>query len=76
MESAKVIIQVTAGMILGVPMSEYDKSWRVSSKEWEEKTLPYLLEVIGKANSYALYLQLLSANGFSPNWVHVEYTWL
>lgn len=77
MVSARILIEVTAGMIPGRVDAEFTKKWAVSSEEWDGgKGLQAVLDTVGLAHSYALKLQLNSMSGMAPNWVRVDWVWL
>jgi hypothetical protein len=79
-DSAKIGIDVVAGIIPGQPMEEYTRRWFVSSTEWQVATeavddnaqLHLLTDVAGKANANATYLMLQPDR---LNWVKTEWIW-
>lgn len=76
-ESAKLIIEVTAGLIPGKdPDPEFTRRYALTSSEWEaaaENTGPMLAELNGRAAGYALLLQLQPDR---LNWVRTDWIWL
>jgi len=76
MAQAKVLIEVTAGIIPNRPMEEYTKQWAITSEEWAEadKDQAFLLASRnGQATGYASYLMMQPD---SLNWVHTNWIWL
>jgi hypothetical protein len=78
MESARVIIEVTAGVVPGHPEEEYGRRWALTTKEWEDATGrgeegQLLAELNGRAQGYAGWLMLQPAN---LNWVRTDWLWL
>lgn len=87
MESARVIIEVTAGVVPGHPEEEYGRRWAITTKEWEDAAASdqqawpsattgqgqMLAELNGRAQGYAALL-MLQPN--SLNWVRTDWLWL
>jgi len=75
MESAKVIVEVVAGVIPEQPMPEHTKRWHISGKEWDEHHDPAILlaETNGKAQGYAAFLMLQPDR---LNWVRTDWIWV
>lgn len=83
MSSARVIIDVVAGVIPGTPEPELSKRWVLSSAEWDVLTLApdpsamgasaALAELAGRANAYAALLMIQPDR---VNWVRTEWVWL
>ena len=89
MERAKLIVEVTAGLIPGQPIDEYTKRFAITGADWEEASLreqtrqgaakdrdgrPALLaEVNGRAQGYAGYLMMQPD---ALNWVRTDWIWL
>lgn len=77
MRTARILIEVQAGMIPGHPDPEYTKKWTVTSEEWDEgRGLQTVLDRLAVANAYALKLQIDSMSGLAPNWTQTDYVWL
>lgn len=83
MESAKLIIEVAAGLIPNQPDPAFTKRWAVTGAEWEaakEDGAAYLDGRAGallkdrqaKADEYAATLRDPSA----MNWVRVDWVWM
>lgn len=74
-ESARVLIQVQAGIIPEQPEPEYDKRWAITTAEWEaaEDKSVLLAERAGVAQGYAMLLMLQPDR---VNWVRVDWLWL
>ena len=75
MPQAKVLLEVTAGIIPKHPMPEYTRRWAISSEEWEAApdTGVLLAEKNGAAQGYAALMM------FQPdrvNWVRMDWIWL
>lgn len=76
MESAKLIVEVVAGVIPQKPDPAHTKRWAITSKEWAEAgdTWPNLLaERNGQAQGYAALLMLQPDR---LNWVRTDWIWL
>jgi hypothetical protein len=67
LESAKVIIEVTAGLIPGTPEDAFTRRWAITSAEWEEaqakdaELLQQAQEGDADAGSHAMFAALLLA---------------
>lgn len=76
MESARVIIEVQAGVVPGTPEAEYTKRWAITSGEWEkagDQASNLLAERNGQAQGYAGLLMLQPDR---LNWVRVDWLWM
>ena len=81
METARCIIEVTAGVVPGTVEPEYTRQYAITSDEWnkaraseEQGTeIALLAERNGVAQGYASMLMLQPA---SLNWVNVHWLWL
>lgn len=74
MSTAKVLIQVQAGLVPGSPLPEYTKTWGITSDEWEAAENPgaLLWERVDAAQDLAR--QLMNPN--HVNWVRLDWVWL
>lgn len=74
-EPARVLIEVTAGIVPNDPMGEHRRLYAITSAEWESSTNPpaLLAEANGKAMGYASYLMLQPD---AVNWVRTDWIWL
>lgn len=86
MESAKVIVEVQAGLLPGQPEVDFTKRWAVTSGKWEEAQAAdessdpahafhlYLLlaRIAGEADEYARALR----NPQRFNWVRTDWVFL
>lgn len=79
-ESARVIVEVVAGLIPGKdPDSEFTRRWAITSEEWRKAgETPHgqselLATVNGKAQGYAALLMLQPDRW---NWVRTDWIWL
>jgi hypothetical protein len=73
--SARVIVEVQAGVLPGTPEPEFTRRWAITSDEWDiagdqSETLATLN---GKAVGYAMLLMLQPDR---VNWVRTEWLWL
>lgn len=78
MESARVIVEVVAGVIPGTAMEEHTRRYAITGTEWAEaeqagRTGDLLAETNGRAQGYAGLL-MLQPNAL--NWVRTEWIWL
>ncbi len=75
MQTARVVVEVVAGLIPQQPMDEYTQRFIITSQEWAETEDAALLLATrnGQAVGYAQYLMLQPD---SLNWVHVDWLWL
>jgi hypothetical protein len=78
MDSARVIVEVVAGLIPQTPMPEHTRRWALTSEEWaaagEKGTQSEALAVLnGKAQGYAGLLMLQPDR---LNWVRTDWIWL
>lgn len=75
-DSAKVIVEVMAGVLPGDPEQEYVRRWFIGSEEWERlgvRQPEKLAELNGKAQGYAMWLMLQPDR---LNWVRTEWLWV
>lgn len=78
MDSARVIVEVQAGVVPGTAMDEHTRRWAITSDEWrqaeQDQTSGTLLaETNGRAQGYAALL-MLQPN--AVNWVRTDWLWL
>lgn len=76
MESARIIIEVTAGLIPTKPELEFTKRWVITSTEWNARGDDVgilLADYNGRALGYASYLMLQPNR---VNWVRTEWIYL
>jgi hypothetical protein len=75
MESARVLLEVMAGVIPGTPEPEFGRRWGITTAEWEasEHQSGLLAERAGQAQGYA---QLLMLQPDRVNWVRLDWIWL
>lgn len=76
MESARIMLEVTAGLIPGQPMVEFTKRWVITSTEWHNHTAdpgPLMADYNGRALGYAGLLMLQPNR---VNWVRTEWIYL
>lgn len=81
METARCLIEVTAGVIPERAEPEYTRQYAITSREWqkarEADVVGYeqalLAEAAGKAQGYALLLMLQPDR---VNWVRTNWIWL
>jgi hypothetical protein len=81
MELARVLLEVTGGMVPGQPMEDFGRVWAITTAEWQEATgaggqLQLLLDCYADAQMYALKLAIDSASGLAPNWIRFDWIWL
>lgn len=85
MESAKLILEVVAGLIPGQPEPEYTRRWVVTSSEWEEAerkddevdpehAFHRALLIAFRAAEADEYARLLRNPG-RFNWVRTDWLW-
>lgn len=77
-DSARVIVEVQAGLIPGQPDPEHTKRWALSSDQWQAVVDggtegPALAELNGRAQGYAALLMLQPDR---LNWVRTDWIWL
>lgn len=85
-ESAKVIIEVTAGLIPGQPEHEFTRRWAVTSQEWADAEHADENSDPGHAFHRALLLAFRQAeadeyarmlrNPARWNWTRTDWIWL
>lgn len=76
MDSAKVIISVTAGVVPEIAETEYTRNWAITSEEWEkagDDVAVLLSQRNGQASGYA---QMLMLQPDRLNWVRLDWLWL
>ena len=75
MASARVLLEVQAGLLVGDPEPEFTKRWVITSEEWHTAGDPELLlaERNGEATAYAGRLMMQPDR---LNWVRVDWIWL
>ena len=78
-DSARVIVEVQAGLIPGTPDQEHSRQWVISSETWygmqddPGKQSEALATLNGQAIGYAAFL-MLQPDRF--NWVRTDWLWL
>jgi hypothetical protein len=76
--AAKALIEVQAGVILGIAMPEYTKRWGYTSDDYEQdkkvpKDQPTIFSTrLQEAHDYAMGL----SNPAYVNWVRVDWIWV
>jgi hypothetical protein len=73
--SARVVVEVMAGVIPGQPEPEYTRRWTLSTDEWEAagtNQSAALAELNGRAVGYASLLMLQPDR---LNWVRTDWLW-
>lgn len=76
--SARVIVEVVAGLIPNDPISEYTRRWALTGEEWRAATdegiaQEKLAELNGRAQGYAMLLMLQPDR---LNWVRTDWLWV
>lgn len=76
--SLRLVIEVTAGVLPGVPDLHHSRAYNMSTDEWEKAQEAglegsALAELNGQAAGYAALLQLQPDR---LNWVRTEWVWL
>jgi hypothetical protein len=84
-ETARVLLEVTAGLIPGRPEPELTRQWAISSEEWHEaggadssdlEASPQSV-LLAERNGRALaYANLLMLQPDRVNWVRTDWIWL
>lgn len=80
--AAKVIIEVTAGLIPGQPDSEHTRQWGITSDEWERAQKDYYAAgavsflLATRAREALGYASLLMLQPDRVNWVHTDWIYL
>lgn len=77
-ETARLVLEVTAGLIPGKPEPELTRQYALTSSQWAQAgkdniELPVLAEINGKAQGYAAALMLQPDR---YNWVRLDWVWL
>lgn len=77
-ESARVVVEVQAGLVPGHPEAEHTRRWGLTSDEWQsamdsQRAGAVLAELNGRAQGYAGMLMLQPDR---LNWVRVDWLWL
>lgn len=74
-ESARVIIEVNAGVLPEKPEPEYTRRWAMTGREWQEaEDQGAALAVLnGQAQGYAALLMLQPDR---LNWVRTDWIWV
>jgi hypothetical protein len=77
MESARVVVEVVAGLLPGRdPEAEFTRQYAITSAEWNAEGADQsrlLAEVNGRAQGYAMLLMLQPDR---LNWVRTDWFWL
>lgn len=76
MESAKVIVEVVAGIIPEQPEPEFTRRWAITGDEWEAlgaEQANGLAQLNGKAQGYSMLLMLQPDR---LNWVRTDWIWV
>lgn len=77
-ETARLILEVTAGLVPGKPDPDLTRQYALTSSQWAQAgedgiELPVLAEINGKAQGYAGALMLQPDR---INWVRTDWLWL
>jgi hypothetical protein len=76
-KSARVWLEVTAGVMEGQPLDEYTKRWYLSEVRWgvsdEKERAEEMAQIVGRAQGYAA---LLCLQPDSLNWVDFKWRWM
>lgn len=78
MEACKLLIEVTAGVILGTPLPEYTRTWGWTSGDQERlaagdpEARALYLQIAGASREYAAWLETPRL----VNWVRRDWIWL
>lgn len=84
-DTARVLLEVTAGLIPGRPETELTRQWAITSTEWKAagEQVPSDLEagkqseLLAERNGRALaYANLLMLQPDRVNWVRTDWIWL
>jgi hypothetical protein len=86
-ESARILLEVTAGLIPGTPIPELTRTWAVTSAEWQKAADPLeagsdvevhrQFELLASRNGQALaYAGLLMMQPDRVNWVRSDWIYL
>lgn len=76
-ESARVLIEVLAGVIPGEPMPEYTRRIGITSAEWESAGSEGRGELLADRNGSAIgYAGWLMMQPDRVNWVRTDWIWL
>lgn len=77
MQSARVVVEVLAGVIPDRPDEEHTRRWVLTSEQWhgveDSEKGALLAEINGRAQGYAGWLMLQPER---LNWVRVDWLWL
>lgn len=75
MERARILLEVTAGLIPGRVMPEYTKRWAITEEEWQNEATraATLAERNGQMQGYAALLMLQPD---TLNWVRTDWIYL
>lgn len=76
-ETARLAIEVVAGVMPEMPMGEHTRRYFLTGSQWEKakaegKTADVLAELAGRAQGYATLLMLQPDR---VNWVRVDWLW-
>jgi hypothetical protein len=76
-QSARVLLEVVAGVLPGTPLPEYTRRWAITSAKWrqandEGEASELLAEYNGRAQGYAALLMLQPD---AVNWVRTDWIW-
>jgi hypothetical protein len=75
--TARVMLEVTAGVMDGQPLEEHTKRWYLSQVRWdvsdEAERAVEMSEIVGRALGY---VQLLCLRPDILNWVDMKWRWL
>jgi hypothetical protein len=70
-DSAKIIIEVVAGIVPGSPMPEYTRRWSLTRDQFDNDRNA-VIKAYGESREYAATLE----NPAKVNWVRRDWTWL
>jgi hypothetical protein len=75
MESARLLLEVVAGVVPESTEPKFTRRWGITTAEWEssDDQMGLLAERTGQAQGYA---QLLMLQPQRLNWVRLDWIWL
>lgn len=77
LESARVVIEVQAGITQDSPDEKYTRSWALPSSKWDPADDPERIEMLAMLNGQAQgYAGLLMVQPHAVNWVRTDWLFL
>lgn len=69
--SARVLIEVQAGLLPGTPIPEYTSQWAITSEQWRTIKAGEPIQDVIDCDAYAMRLRLGGLNWVQTTWIYL-----